>query len=408
LQPSGNRRTWLDGRRCRPPLRFPGGHRHPALPPAAGLASRLRDASAPPFHCVCALAPSAHHRLKTMLKVPTITDVATLAGVSKSTVSAVLNNRDTLSEDTRRRVVRAIAELNYRPSPAARRGFKRNPGRSISLIVKEMLNPYYAEIFTGVQEVAYGRGYLVSVSSSEGDFDVERRLVEQCTEQEMDGLIVAPILNDETDLSHIFEIKRSKIPFVLLEDVRGIRANLVDVDNIHASAEAVRYLIRNGHSRIMHLAGPNYSQHSEERAEGVRRAFSESHLIFDDRLVIPAGDSLEDGYRAGLEFFQEVPSERRPTAVTCYNDLVAVGLLRALRELEIAVPEDVSVVGFDDLRMLEYFPMALTTVHVPKYEMGKRAAELLIQQIESRALPDVEKQHLAATLIVRDSTRTLD
>ena len=342
------------------------------------------------------------------MKNPTITDVAVLAGVSKSTVSAVLNNRNTLREDTRRKVVRAIAELNYRPSPAARRGFKRTPGRSISLIVKEMQNPYYAEVFTGVQEIAYERGYLVSVSSSEGDFDVERRLVEQCTEQEMDGLIVAPILNDETDLSHIFEIKRSKIPFVLLEDVRGIRANLVDVDNIQASAEAVRYLIRNGHSRIMHLAGPTYSQHSEERAEGVRRAFSESHLIFDDSLVLPGGDSLDDGYRAAIAFFSELPAERRPTAVTCYNDLVALGLMRALRELNIRIPDDVSVVGFDDLRMLEYFPLALTTVHVPKYEMGRQAAELLIHQIESRAHSEVVKQHLAATLVVRDSTRSLN
>lgn len=341
------------------------------------------------------------------MKTPTITDVATLAGVSKSTVSAVINNRNTLKEATRRRVVRAIEELNYRPSAAARRGFRAATARSISLIVKEMQNPYYAEIFTGVQEVAYERGFLVSISSSEGQFDVERRLVEQCTEQELDGLIIAPILNDDTDLSHIFEIKRSKIPFVLLEDVRGIRANLVDVDNIRASADAVRYLIRNGHSHIVHLAGPPYSQHSEERAEGVRRAFSESHLIFDHRLVISGGDSLEDGYRAGLEYFQRLSPADRPTAVTCYNDLIALGLLRALRELGIRVPEEVSVVGFDDLNILPYFPLALTTVHVPRHEMGRRAAELLIQQIDSRSEASIAKLHLEAKLVVRDSTRDL-
>jgi LacI family transcriptional regulator len=341
------------------------------------------------------------------MKPPTISDVAILAGVSKSTVSAVINNRNTLKEATRRRVARAIEELNYRPSPAARRGFRPTTGRSISLIVKEMQNPYYAEVFTGVQEVAYERGYLVLISSSEGQFDLERRLVEQCTEQEFDGVIVAPILNDETDLSHIFEIKRSRIPFVLLEDVRGIRANLVDVDNVRASADAVRYLIRNGHSHIVHLAGPTYSQHSEERAEGVRRAFSESHLVFSHTQVIEAGDSLEDGYRAGLDLFGGLPPSERPTAVTCYNDLVALGLLRALRELEVRVPEEVSVVGFDDLNILPYFPLALTTVHVPRHEMGRRAAELLIQQIESRSDLPIEKQHLDAALVVRDSTREL-
>ncbi|HEX6927081.1 MAG TPA: LacI family DNA-binding transcriptional regulator [Longimicrobiaceae bacterium] len=342
------------------------------------------------------------------MKHPTISDVAALAGVSKSTVSAVLNNRDTLRESTRRSVMKAIEQLNYRPSPAARRRFRPTASRTISLIVKEIQNPYYAEIFTGVQEVAHEHGYLVSVSSSEGQFDVERRLVEQAAEQHLDGLIVAPILNDDTDLSHIFEMKRARIPFVLLEDVRGIRANLVDVDNIRASAEAVRYLIRQGHSRIIHLAGPSYSQHSEERAEGVRRAFSESHLIFDHGMVVNAGDSLEDGYRAGLEYFSQVAAEERPTAVTCYNDLVALGLMRALRELGICVPADVSVIGFDDLPILDYFPLALTTVHVPKKEMGRRAAEMLIQQISSRADPTFEKVHLDASLVVRDSTRALN
>lgn len=341
------------------------------------------------------------------MKNPTISDVAALAGVSKSTVSAVINNRDTLKEATRQNVIRAIEELNYRPSPAARRGFRAPSSRSVCLIVKEIRNPYYAEICTGVQEVALQRGYLVSVSSSEGDFDVEQRLVEQAADQQIDGLIVAPILNDDTDLSHIFEMKRSRIPFVLLEDVRGIRANLVDVDNVRASSEAVLHLIRQGHSRIVHLAGPGYSQHSEERAEGVRRAFSESHLIFDPAVVITAGDSLEDGYRAGLEYFREAPAAERPTAVTCYNDLVALGLLRALRELKIDVPGEVSVVGFDDLPILEYFPLPLTTVRVPKYEMGRRAAEMLIRQIGSRAEPTFEKVHLAAELVVRESTRPL-
>lgn len=341
------------------------------------------------------------------MKPPTISDVAARAGVSKSTVSAVLNNRNTLKDSTRRAVVRAIEELNYRPSPAARRGFRPAASRGISLIVKEIRNPYYAEIFTGVQEVAYEAGFLVSVSSSEGIFDVERRLVEHAAEQQLDGLIVAPILDDETDLSHIFEMKRSKIPFVLLEDVRGIRANLVDVDNVRASAEAVRHLIRQGHSRIVHLAGPAYSQHSEERAEGVRRAFSESHLVFDHRMVINAGDSLEDGYRAGRDYFRDLPAVDRPTAVTCYNDLIALGLIRALRELGIDVPGDVSVVGFDDLDVLAYFPLALTTVHVPRFEMGRRAASMLIQQIDTRAEPTADKVRLDAPLVIRDSTRSL-
>ncbi|HEY8485184.1 MAG TPA: LacI family DNA-binding transcriptional regulator [Longimicrobiales bacterium] len=340
------------------------------------------------------------------MKKPTIVDVAARAGVSKSTVSAVINNKDVVSESTRRAVLQAIEELNYRPNPAARRGFRPLTSKSIHFIVKEAPNPYYAEALAGIQEVAGKKGYLVSVSSSDGRSELEKQIVEQCMEREVGGLIIAPIRDDDSDLSHIFELKRHNIPFVLLENVRGIRANLVDVDNVKASSEAVKYLIEQGHSRIVHFAGPRYSEHSQERAEGVRRAFSESHLVFDESMIVHAGDSPEDGYRTGLEYFRGKGKER-PTAVTCYNDLVALGLLRALRELGIRVPEEVSVIGFDDLRILAYFPLALTTVHVPKYEMGKRAAEMLIRQIESSKELPVEKVLLEAKLMIRDSTRPL-
>jgi LacI family transcriptional regulator len=338
---------------------------------------------------------------------PTISDVAALAGVSKSTVSAVLNHKK-INESTRRTVLRAIDELNYRPRPSARRGFRPATGKTITFVVKEAPNPYYAEILLGIQEVAGDQGYLTAVSSSEGRYEVERRIVEQCMEREVDGLIITPILSDDVDLSHLFELKRHGAPFVLLEEVRGIRANLVDVDNVKASCEAVKFLIDQGHSLIVHFAGPKYSKHSQERADGVRRAFSESHLRFDDAMIVPVGASLEDGHRAGLDYFGTRRKDR-PTAVTCYNDLGALGLLRALRELKLGVPEDVSVIGFDGLDLLDYFPVPLTTVRVPKYEMGKRAAEILIRQIESRTSPaaEPEKVSLNAELVVRQSTRPL-
>jgi LacI family transcriptional regulator/LacI family repressor for deo operon, udp, cdd, tsx, nupC, and nupG len=337
------------------------------------------------------------------MKNPTISDVAELAGVSKSTVSAVLNQKSTIKESTRRSVQRAIDELNYRPSPSARRGFRPPQRRNISFLVKEAQNLYYMEVLAGIQEVADREGFLVATYSSEGRYEFEQRIVEQCMENEVDGLIVAPILNDDTDLSHVFELKRNRVPFVLLEDVRGIRAPLVDVENVRASADAVRHLIGLGHSRIVHFAGPSYSQHSQDRAAGVRRAFSESQLVFHESMVVAAGDAAQDGYRAGLGFFGSASGDL-PTGVTCYNDLVALGLMRALRELGIRVPEEVSVIGFDDLLMLDFFPIPLTTVHVPKYEMGKRATEMLLQQIVSPHEFQPEKVFLDAELVIRAST----
>lgn len=340
------------------------------------------------------------------MKNPTITDVAALAGVSKATVSAVLNNKAVIKEATRRAVLRAIDELNYRPSRSARRRFRPASGKSITFIAKESQNPYYAEIVAGIQKVAGEKGYLVSMSSSERQYELEHQIVEQCMEREVTGLIITPILHDDVDLSHLFELKRHNIPFVLLEDVRGVRASLVDVDNVIASFHAVMYLIERGHSDIVHFCGPHYSQHSQERIEGVRRAFSESHLRFTDSTIISAGDSPDAGYEAALGFFTERHGSL-PTAVTCYNDLVALGVLKALGELGIAVPEEVSVIGFDDLDILRFFPLPLTTVRVPKFEMGRRSAELLIAQIEKQNHAQPEKVSLPAELIVRATTRSL-
>jgi LacI family transcriptional regulator len=340
---------------------------------------------------------------KANTRKPTINEVASRAGVSKSTVSAVLNHKTPVADVTRREVMRAMEELGYRPTPSARRGFRPASGKMIGFIVKEAGNPYYAEVLAGIEEVASERGYLISTVSSAGEYERERRIVNELTERELGGLIITPIRNDDTDLSHIFDLRRYGVPFVLLERVPGIQANLVDVDNVQAATDAVRHLLKLGHTRIVHFAGPSYSEHTRERADGVRRAFSESDLRFHEAMLIPAGDGVEDGYRAALAYFGETPLEQRATAVTCYNDLVALGVWRALRELDIGVPADVSIVGFDGLQLLEHLPLGLTTVNIPTVEMGRRAAGLLIRQIESGSSA-VEKVTLDSELIIRAST----
>lgn len=340
--------------------------------------------------------------MKDVSKDITIADVAEHADVSKSTVSAVINNRDIVKDSTRERILGAIKKLNYRPNGAARRRFKAPAGKSIGFVIKEAGNPYYSEILAGIREVASAQDYLTFVSSSESRFEEEKQIIKQFSAKDLSGLIITPILNDETDLSHIFDLKRSNIPFVLLERIRGVQASLIDIDNVQASCDAVKHLIDLGHERIVHFAGPAYSAHTQERIEGVRRAFSESHFVFNADVIVRAGDSFAEGYERGLDYFGA--GDERPTAVTCYNDLVALGLMRALRELEISVPGDVSVVGFDDLDLLAYFPTSLTTVHVPKREMGKKAAEILIRQVESGRPTPPDKLSLEATLVSRNST----
>lgn len=336
-------------------------------------------------------------------KRPTITDVATHAGVSKATVSAVLNDGQTVKSDTRDRVLAAIDLLNYRPTQQTG---ARSPRRyrSIALLIKEYDNPYYDEVTAGVRAYAETQGYMLLVVSSEGSYAAERRAVEMLRDKEVDGLIAAPVLDEHADLSHFFELKRRNFPFVFLEQVRGVPASLVDIENVGASRKAVEYLLALGHRRVAHFAGPAYSAHSQERVDGVHRAYSSTHLVFTPDDIVPAGAHFEDGYRAGLSLFRSRKQAESPTAVTCYNDLVAMGLCQALAEQGLRCPEDVSVIGFDDIKFCESFSVPLTSVRVPKFEMGDLAAQMLIRHIESNQAVTPRKVYLDARLVVRRST----
>ena len=336
---------------------------------------------------------------------PTINDVARHAGVSKATVSAVLNN-GAVKAATRERVTAAMEMLNYRPTQPAGRAATRKI-KSIGLVIKEIDNPYYAEVVLGARSIADEHGYAVVVASSEGAYGAEHRAVALLQASDVDGLIAMPVLDEHADLSHFFDLKRRNVPFVLLEDVRGVRASLVDVDNVEGASRAVEHLIALGHTHIAHFAGPGYSMHTEERIHGVRRACSGSRMILRHEDIVVAGAHLEDGYRAGLAYFAERDAAERPTGVTCYNDLVAIGLCRALRELGLRIPEDVSVVGFDDIPLAEYLAVPLTTVRVPKFRMGQIATEMLIRHIESKEIVPPQKVYLDAELVVRQSTRAL-
>ena len=337
---------------------------------------------------------------------PTIQDVADKAGVSKATVSAVLNDKGSVRESTREGVLEAIRDLRYRPRAGARRRLSRERAPFVGFVLREIGNPYYSEIIAGAESFLRDHNYITLVAASEGDFHTEQRIVRLLTLLDVDGILLTPAMDGDTDLSHIFDLKRHNVSFVLLEEIRGIQANLVDVDNVHGAKSGVRHLMDLGHTHIVHFAGPQYSLHSQERLNGVRSAYSESALAFSDRLVVPAGDSLENGYRAGLRYFGDCPPWERPTGVTCYNDLVALGLCRALDELGLSVPEDVSVVGYDDLKLLHYLPAAsrLTSVRVPKFHVGRTAGEILHEQITTREILPLRKVYLHAELMVREST----
>ena len=339
------------------------------------------------------------------MKKITINDVAKTAGVSKGTVSAVINSRSTVNAKTREHILRVMKNLNYQPLGQARNLRGQRIGKSIGLIMRELDNPFYASVAVEIKKYANSRDYILFIASSESDHQNEENIAQLFSANNVKGVIIAPVINGTIEIEHLFHLKMLNYPFVMLEEVQGILANVVSINNVKATSDAVKYLIEIGHTHILHFSGPKFASHTVERIKGFRKAFSESHLAFNDSLVIDCGSHFSDGYEKGLAYFKSFDKKQFPIAVVCYNDVVALGLMSALHQLNITVPGQVSITGNDDIEFARHWSPALTTVSTPYEKLGRKAAEILINNIESdRALP-IENIIFDSKIIIRETTR---
>jgi len=342
------------------------------------------------------------------MKRVTMEDVANRAGVSKGTVSAVINAKNTVKSQTRDRILEVMKELNFRPRGVARDLKNGSLDKSIGIIIKDLNYPFYTSIATGAKEYANNKGYSVIVASSENDHECEKKFTHLFSTKDIKGTIIAPIIESKAEIEHLFRLKMLNYPFVLLEAVNGIQANVVAVDNLNAIKKAVAYLIDSGHTKIVHFAGPPQSSHTHERIEGFRHAFSESTLAFKNEMIVSIGSRHEESYGKTLEYFKKRSREDYPTAVVCFNDQQALAVLTALKELNIRVPEDISIIGNDDIYYAKTYPIPLTTIRAPQHEIGKWAAEILIRNIESLTPLPPEHIVLETEFVIRESSRVLN
>ena len=340
------------------------------------------------------------------MKKITIEDVAKRCGVSKGTVSAVINAKNTVKPATRNHILEVMKELNFRPKGIARNLKNGVQDKSIGIILKDLNYPFYTSIASGAKEYANSKGYSLIVTSSENDHECEKKFSHFFSAKDIKGTIIAPIVEGSAEIEHLFKLKMINYPFVLLEDVKGIQANVVAIDNLRAIKKAVKYLIDSGHSKIVHFAGPPQSSHTQERIEGFRHAFSERTLVFNKDMIVSVGSKYEESYIKTIEYFKN--KKDFPTAIVCFNDQQALAVLAALKELKISVPEDISIIGNDDIYYAKIYPVSLTTIRAPQYEIGQRAAEILIRNIESSTILPIERVVLDTELIVRESTKVLN
>ena len=313
----------------------------------------------------------------------TITDVASRAGVSKSTVSRFLNGRyDCMSTQTKERIERVIHETGYRPNAVAR-SLKQKKTHTIGAIIANILNPFSTSIIRGIEDTCKQSGFNLMLCNADDDPVKEKEYIEMLMSKQTDGLII----NTTGCNNDLMKNVNRQMPVVLIDrKVPELNIDTVTADSFEGASLAVKYLIDLGHRDIAMFALPFRDiSPRRERVEGYKQALADGGILFRPELLVetkPSDEEVQEALRALLAL-----EKGRPTAVFGVNNLITMSLIKALKKLEIAVPRDLAVIGFDDWEWAPLLEPPITVIAQPAYEMGAKAATLLIKRIKVRKLP---------------------
>ncbi|HOA40654.1 MAG TPA: LacI family DNA-binding transcriptional regulator [Halanaerobiales bacterium] len=330
----------------------------------------------------------------------TIKDIAREAGVSVTTVSRVLNNKVDVSPKTRQKVLDIINKLNYNPNSIAR-GLVMNKTYTIGLIVPDISNSFFAEIAKAIEEEIRSYGYSIIFCNTGNDKKRERESINLLKSKQVDGLIGA---FSNASKEEIIALNKSGFPVVQIDRlVEDSQVPSVVVDNTVSGYLATEYLIKKGHKRIAHISGSLDTNTGIRRAAGYKKAMLENGLVVEEDLIIEGDFSQESGYQAMMQIMEE---NKDLTAVFAGNDMMALGAYRAIYDLGLKIPEDISIIGHDDFTLASLVRPALTTMQQPIYEIGELAARVLIDMLKGRK----NKEPLIVVntrLVERSSVKTI-
>ncbi|MFC7777578.1 HTH-type transcriptional repressor PurR [Pantoea sp. GCM10028869] len=328
----------------------------------------------------------------------TIKDVAKRAGVSTTTVSHVINKTRFVAEETRNAVWEAIKELHYSPSAVAR-SLKVNHTKTLGLLATSSEAPYFAEIIEAVENRCFERGYTLILGNAHNDLQKQRAYLSMMAQKRVDGLLV--MCSEYPDnLLQMLEENRN-IPMVVMDwgASRGDFTDTVQDNAFQGGYLAGRYLIERGHRDIGAIPGQMERNTGGGRHAGFLQAMNEAGITVRPEWVVQGDFEPESGYLAMQQILNQ---KQRPTAVFCGGDIMAMGAICAADEMGLRVPQDISVIGYDNVRNARYFTPALTTVHQPKAELGEKALEMLLDRITSKR-EDPQTIEVQPTLIERRS-----
>ncbi|EOX4956151.1 substrate-binding domain-containing protein [Vibrio alginolyticus] len=331
----------------------------------------------------------------------TMKDIAKLAGVSTSTVSHVINKTRFVSEEISERVNNAAKELNYAPSALAR-SLKVNRTKTIGMLVTTSTNPFFGEVVKGVERSCYQKGYSLILCNTEGDNERMRQSINTLLQKRVDGLILM-CSSLEGERIDVFE-RYPDIPVVVMDwGPMLFTSDKIQDNSLRGGYLAAKYLIDCGHTEIGCITGPLIKHQAQMRYEGYKRAMNEAGLEFNANWIIESDFECEGGYQAFKKMAQR---GALPSSIFVSNDMMAMGVINAANELDIKVPDDLSIIGYDDIHIAKFMSPSLTTIHQPKYRLGQAAVETLVRKLDEKST-EAQVVQLEPTLVERKSVKRL-
>ena len=342
----------------------------------------------------------------------TAKDVAKVAGVSRTTVSLVLNGVTSarIPDETRARIIEVAKNLNYQPNQFAQ-GLKTNRSKTIAFILPSISNPFYPYVAQGIEEVALDHGYTVFICNTYRNPEEEKRYLMALSQRQVDGIILSGYFHSNELLQEFLE--RGVAITTFSRNPNLSQADQVLVDNMHGGFLATKHLLDLGHQHIAYLAGPMIYQSRLERVEGYKKAHIDCGLKVDDSLIIASTTESEyrdqtydlyNGYNLAKQLLKQ---KKNVTAAVVINDMTAIGAMKAFREEGVRIPDDISLVAYDNIPMASVVEPGLTTIDQPKFERGKAAAELLVRRLEEPENKERRSVTFIPSLIVRESSRRI-
>lgn len=334
-----------------------------------------------------------------MTKKVTITDLAKRANVSVTTVSQILNGKDDrFSEKTVKRVHQLQKEMGYAPDFNAQSLIRRS-GHTIGVLVPNINNPFFSRFLRGIESVAMDNGYIPLIFGSNNNQKLESYYLFESIRRAADGMIIASAISDVSYIDNI--LNQNGIPYLLTDQAPVTEGDKVDVNNYHGGEMLADYLIKKGHRDVTVVTDKQPTLNLHQRLVGFLDMFKRHQMTIPNERIIETDLTKLGGYHAA-----KLALATKPTAIFALNDEIAIGLYRGIHEAGLRIPDDISVVGYDDIDLAEYVTPTLTTIHQPAFEMGESAAKLILARIQDqkRAFQEVS---LPIELIERNSVRDI-